>query len=253
MKSLIVSLLLFSCPLFAQYSNISLLDQLRLEIEEQDASGTFLMAGNTADVSELEEMDKVEFLQRAIVSLAVERYSTFAGDPYLHKDFGHGVLRNLSMATFPLSHLNYNAYSGRVEYRNGDNWIEFRPDYFPRIEFDEGQKGTKTLVYGLLPDYPGHYSVLLFSGDNIRAAIHRKVFTFENKTYDAGPVATRFAPKDFLYVFVDGKWKQTSFKAKALTKDLGFSNEVMGFIKSHKLNPGDVEDLQKILAFADGL
>ena len=86
MKFLIPLFLLFSSSLFAQYSNISLLDQLRLEMEEQDNSGTFLMAGNTADVSQLTEVDKIDFLQKAIVSLVAERYISYAGDPYLNKN-----------------------------------------------------------------------------------------------------------------------------------------------------------------------
>ncbi len=253
MKTLPFLFLLFSLSLSAQYSNISLLDQLRLEIEERDASGDKLLAGNMADVSQVEGVDKVEFLQKAIVSLAIERYSTYSGDPYAYKAFGAATLRDLSNEPYPLGSVNYNAYSGRIEYKKGEDWIEFRPDYFPRVDFGGVGEVARSMVYGLLPDYPAHYSELLFKGNRVRAASHRKVHVFENKTYAASPIAARFAPKDYLYLYVDDQWVASSYKAKTLARDLGYPNEITGFIKSEKLDTRKPADLKKILTYADRL
>lgn len=253
MKYILFILLLTTTTLSAQYSNISLQDQLRLEIERRDPYTSVLLSGTKADVSQLADASKVKYLQRSLSAIPVERYAAFSGNPYYMEEFRGATLRDLTGTTFPLSSVNYNAHSGRLEFKSNGNWVEINPGYFPNAVFAGEDGATRLLVYGMLPDHKAFYSELIFRGKRFRAALHKKVFTFDNETYDASPITTRFAPKDLFYVEKSGRWQPVAMKNKAIAAALGHPKQLMAFVREHKLKVNQREDLIKIIEYADSL
>lgn len=253
MKTLIYFLFLLPVGLTAQYSNISLIDQLSLEMAHRDANESVLLAGRVADASQLDDKAKATFLERSISAIPFNRYDTYSGSPYYFDSFVDATLRDLTGSTFPLPTINYNAHSGRLEHKSGNNWVELGPAYFPNVVFADKDNKTHYLIFGLIPDHRLFYSELIYKGETLQAATHRKIFTFENDTYDAGPVNTRFAAKDLLYINVDGKWEPAPAKTKAFVTMMGHPRMVTAFMREHKLKANKQEDLVRILEYVETL
>ncbi|MEM1359184.1 MAG: hypothetical protein AAGF89_13335 [Bacteroidota bacterium] len=252
-------ILLFLLPLFCpsllgQYLEVRLMDQLRQKVNEKDSPDRPLLASTKGEFKILNDDEKVDYLYESLRAIALERYDDFFGEPYLLKEFQNAVLRDASGNNYALPNINYNAFTGRMEFKKEEAWVEILPVYFPRVEFAT-EAANSLLVYGVLPDYPDKYAIIIYKGKKVTAAIQPKVTVVENQGFSAGKhvASKKFSTSPLLYLYVDEKWRPTTYKPKAIAKALGSETEIKAFIKENKLNPKNHADLIRILEFAETL
>lgn len=261
MKHLLTFLLLaFFClnsaTVLAQFADSRLLDQRIRMINNREAPDAPLTSDLKGEFVALNDDEKANYLQSSLREIAVARYDKYAGDPYLYKEFKNAIMFDGVGHRFVMENINYNAYSGRLEYKQGENHVSFQPAYFPKVEFEIEAGNLQSLVLGLLPDFPGQFSMLIYKGEKFSMAMHRKIRIMENKGFTTGKkhiADKQFFPDDSYHLYFTDGWQVVSPKPKALGKALGWEIEIKSFIKENKLNPKDQADLVRILEFAESL
>lgn len=244
-----------SLPLNAQYLTVRLMDQWKQTITQKELAFDPLTAKSAAEISTITDEGKLEYLNQSIRPIEIERYEGTAGTPFLHKNFTKGELFDASGQRIPLAPLNYNAYSGRIEFRENESWFQFLPNYFPKVSLTNDNGQAETLILGLLPGYLQYYSTLIYSGKKFKAARHLEVNVLQNEGFSGGKHADdkRFMPVATLYIFSEGKWKRSGYSTRQLAIDLGNETKLKAYLKAEKPDLKNDAELVRLLQYLEAL
>jgi len=235
---------------------VRVMDQWKQKISMKDTPFDPLMADAAATISTETDEGRIEYLNQSIRPVALERYLDIFGDPYLNKKFSQAQLMDAGNQRVPLGPVNYNAYSARIEFKQGDSHFQFLPNYFPRVILTNGRGQEELLVYGLIPGLESKYSTLLLNGDLLKVATHLEVSRAENEGFSkvsGNAQKERFIPVKSLYLWHQGRWVRSGLKVKTIVKELGREKEIKTFVKKNKLNLKNNGDLLKLMTYVNGL
>lgn len=244
--------------LFSQNMMHRVMDQWMRKIAMKDAPFDPLMANSAATISTETDEGRIEYLNQSIRPIEIERYAEVFGDPYLNKNFSQAQLMDAGNQRVPIGPINYNAHSGRIEFKKGESHFQFLPNYFPRVLLVNPSGKEELLVYGLLPGLERSYSTLIFNERLLKVATHLEVGKAENEgfakfTGSKHTAKERFTPVKSLYLWYNGRWVRSGFKVKTIAKELGLEKEMKAFIKKNKLNLKDNGDLLELMTYVNGL
>jgi|GEM_PF-3422739 len=257
MKPLLFLIAYFvTSTLCAQYAMVRVMDQWKEKISRKDPAFDPLMADAAATISTETDAGRIEYLNQSIRPVEINRYLEVFGNPFLNKKFSQAVLMDAGNQQVPLGPVNYNAYSARIEFRQGESQFQFLPNYFPRLMLTNGNGQEELLVYGLLPGLEKKYSTLLLNTDVLKVATHLEVSRVENEGFSkvsGNAQKERFIPVRSLYIWYNGRWVRSGFKVKMIAKEFGLEKEMKTFLRKNKLSLKDNGDLLKLMTYVKGL
>lgn len=252
---LFLTALIASTTLTAQYTMIRVMDQWKQKISMKDLSYDPLMADAAAKISTESDEGRIEYLNQSIRPVVIDRYLDIFGDPYLNKKFSQAKLMDAGNQQVPLAPVNYNAFSSRLEFKQGDSQFQFLPNYSPRAILTNAQGQEELLVYGLLPGLESNYSTLLLNGNLFKVATNLSVGKAKNEGFAGSghSAKERFTPVKSLYLWHRGRWVRSGFKVKTIAKEIGWEKEIKAFVKKNKLNLKDNTDLLQLMTYVNEL
>lgn len=253
---LFIAILFTSTQLLSQYTMVRVMDQWKQKISMKDTSFDPLMADAAATISTETDAGRIEYLNQSIRPIEVDRYLEVFGSPYLNKKFSQAQLMDAGNQRVPLGPVNYNAYSARIEFQQGDSHFQFLPNYFPRMMLTNENGVEEMLVYGLIPGLERKYSTLLFNGDLLKVALHLEVGRAENEGFSkvtGNSQKERFIPVKSLYLWHQGRWVRSGLKVKTIAKELGLEKEIKAFVKKNKIDLKDNGELLELMSYVNGL
>lgn len=179
------------------------------------------------------------------------RYESIDGSPYLTEDFRKCVLYLENGSVYRNVAVRLNIYDNNLEFQRGDTYYIFdKVDGIYKIEFSSGD--IITFVENLNKDIEGFYRIeadgkyRLLSGLDVN---FREGKTATNSyTENVNPQFIRV--KDKLYIQLPDENLVYLKNKKSFGKEFSSDHkEFVNYAKTKKLNPGNQEDLIKIVEY----
>lgn len=185
-----------------------------------------------------------------------DRYADTDGTPWLFDRWLPAIIYDGAGATYVVDSLNLNGLTPAVEVRKDGRYIELDERAYPRIQVVRAPADTVELRALALPSGQVRYLLLRYAGSRLQLFEELLVSRDERRIETPGKTEhiRRFVHRQRYWLVRPGEAPVLlKSKKKELLAQLGPAAELSAFAKKEKLNPKKVDDLVRLVAFAERL
>lgn len=190
-----------------------------------------------------------------------ERYKDVKGSPYYFKNFIKANIITNDLDIFKDMLLNYNGYSGEMEVRTGDSFIELEKSFYFRIEVFPYQNPELKLEFPLIFERrfnksgDHEYGIIIHDGSKVTFVKEFKVDLLEREINNVGKtiVQKRFLSDETYYFDIGANSTSISLNKRKVLALLEHKDTLEKYIKENKLNVYTEEGVKKLLEYYETL
>lgn len=213
----------------------------------------FLVFFNTVAYTQVRVLGLQEYINYANINKSNERdnsYSTFAGNPFLTKDFKEGQIDLIDGKKYK-GLLRYDIYADQIEFQTTDGSIYAvkNPEMVKNLVIDSKSFRSYQKQEGNILE--GIYEILE-EGNYLLLEKHKVILkdAVPAKPYGEAKPATFHTKRSSFYILnQEGEFIEIENKKSFLELDVEKSNEIMSFIKKNKIKYSDRNDLKELVQY----
>ena len=196
------------------------------------------------------------FLMTNSQEIDPNRYQDIKGSPYLFGNWARGDIIDLQGDLHTYILLNFNGYTGEVEVKLNDQFIELNEQDYKEIRVLSKENDPPMVFKSKVHEqFQGRFVQLIYQGSKINFIKDFNVVYSDEEIHNVGEtlVVKRFAKQITYYLMADGKLQLTKLRKKKILELLGHKKELESVIKHNRLDIQTEEGLTQLLDYYESM